>query len=258
VNHSKYIFIFSFCFLVYTQLSAQLIKKDEKLRLGIGIAGLASSQIDRMIDEIEEETARLGPKVTINPFKDNLTYFFEYSHDLGEDFAYQLNIQYNSGNMSNDQTDLSLTTRQGMLFEYTIYEVSFDLVYYLPVFMIGTSQTSLVLGVGPDLSYVETLSLYYLNRQPAFVQSVRCKRNGGIPGARFYLGWDIPYVESFSIQFRAGYTYRREKKLPAETEELLIDNSESGFEHMDPAFFESFGSYNLSQIWFTFSMAYRF
>ena len=244
--------------LVISQLSAQMIRKDEKIRLGIGIAGLASSQIDQMIDEIEKATEQLGPGVTINPFKEAITYFFEYSHDLGETFAYQLNLQYSSGKKSNENRDLPAQTLQGMLFEYNIYELSIDLVYYLPLFNISTSQTSLVIGAGPDLSYVETLSFYYLNQQPAFAQSIKSKRNGGIAGGRVFAGWNIPYVESFSLQLRAGYTYRPKKDLPAETEEVLINNNNSDREKMDPAFFESFSTYNLSQYWITFSIAYRF
>ena len=254
----KYLYLIIISFLISTQLSAQLISMDEKIRLGIGIAGLASAQINQVHDEIERETARLGPMVTLKPIKDNITYFFEYSHDIGEDFAYQLNLQYSSGETNNDNADVQAQIRQGMLFEFKIYEFSLDIVYYHPLFMISTSQTSLVFGAGPDISYVETLLFYYNNQQPVFAQSLRTKRNGGLVGARAFLGWNIPYVESFSIQFRIGYTYRPKKELPGETEELLIENADTGNERMDPAFFESFSTYNLSQYWITFSLAYRF
>jgi len=254
----QYFYLVIISLLISDQLSAQLISKDEKIRLGIGIAGLASTQIDQMINEIEEETARLGPRVTVNPVKDHLTYFFEYSHELGEGFVYQLSLQYSSSKTSSENVDVQAQIKQGMLFEFSIYEVSLDIVYYYPLFMISTSQTSLVLGAGPDISYVETLSLYYNDQLPVFAQSLRAKRNGGLIGARAFLGWNIPYVESFSIQFRVGYTYRPEKKLPAETEELLIENIDAGIARMDPALFESFDSYNLSQYWITFSIAYRF
>jgi len=257
-KYLKYVYPFILTVVFITELPAQLITKDEKIRLGIGIAGLASKQIDQMIDEIEKRVAQLGPEVSINPFKENITFFFEYSHELGEGFAYQLNLQYSSGKTKDDNNDIQAQTSQGMLFEYNIYELSLDLVYYIPLFMISTSQTSLVLGAGPDLSYVETLSLYYLNQQPAFAQSIRCKRSGGVAGARFFLGWNIPYVESFSMQFRFGYTYRPKKQLPSETEELLIENTGTERDRMDTAYFESFDTYNLSQWWLTFSMAYNF
>jgi len=241
-----------------SELPAQLVTKEEKIRFGIGIAGLSSKQIDQMIDGIEEEVAQLGPEINVNPFKENITYFFEYSHEMGAGFAYQLNIQYSSDKTRDENTEIQEQITQGMLFEYNIYELSLDLVYYLPLFKISTSQTSLVFAAGPDLTYVETLSLYYLNQQPAFAQSIRCKRGGGVAGARFFLGWNIPYVESFSMQFRFGYTYRPQIQLPSETEELLIENTHTGRERMDPAYFESFDTYNLSQWWLTFSMAYSF
>ena len=258
IRHLNYIFTVIIILVFISELPAQLITKEEKIRLGIGIAGLSSKQIDQMIDGIEEEVAKLGPEVSVNPFKENITYFFEYSHEMGAGFAYQLNIQYSSNKTRDDNTDIQDQITQGMLFDYNIYELSLDFVYYLPIFMISTSQTSLVFGAGPDLSYVETLSLYYLNQQPAFAQSIRCKRAGGVAGARFLLGWNIPYVESFSMQFRFVYTYRPKIQLPSETEELLIENTNTGRERMDPAYFESFDTYNLSQWCLTFSMAYSF
>jgi hypothetical protein len=124
--------------------------------------------------------------------------------------------------------------------------------------MISTSQTSLIIGAGADLSYVETLALYYFDQEPAFAQSLRTKRNGGIVGSRVFAAWNIPYIESLSFQFRVGYTSRPQKKIPGETEELLINNSGREQEKMDPAFFESFDTYSLSQYLVTFSVAYLF
>jgi len=241
-----------------TQLFAQLVSKTEKVRLGIGIAGFGSKQIDQMIDRIEEETARIGPGVKVNPFNENLTYFFEYQSELGEGFSYQLNLQYSSGKTSSSNQDIRNLINQGLLFEYNIYEFSIDLVYYLPVFMISTSQTSLVIGAGPDFNYVETLSVYFFDQEPAFAQSIRNKRNGGLIGARAFAGWNIPYVESLSLQFRVGYTYRPKTQLPTQTEELLVNNTAFEKDKMDSEYFKSFDIYDLSQYWITFSVAYRF
>ena len=253
-------FILTILVLVFSgsHLLAQLITKNEKIRLGIGIAGLASDQINNMIAEIETETYRLGPGVNIDPFGGDITFFFEYESEVGSGFAYDLNIQYSSNKTRTDNSDIAIQVRQGLLFDYSIYEFSLDLIYYLPLFKISTSQTSLVFGAGPDIVYVELLSIYYLDQQPAFAQSIRNERNSGLLGARFYTGWNIPYVESLSFQFRLGYIYRPEKKIPGKTEELLIDNTAIGQEKMDTDFFESFDTYNLSQYWITFSVAYGF
>ena len=103
------VFVYTFILLFGCSaiLSAQLIIKDENIRLGVGITTLASSQIDKMIDEIEKETAKVGPGVEVPELSGNLTVFFEYESALDDDFSYLIYFQYNGNKMRTESTDHS-------------------------------------------------------------------------------------------------------------------------------------------------------
>ncbi len=253
-----FVYTFTVLFGCSAILSAQLITKDNRIRLGAGITTLASGQIDAMIDEIEEETAKVGPGVEVPSFNDNLTAFFEYESVLGDNFSYLIYIQYNGNKVTGETNDHINQIDQGLRFEYSIYEAGVTLAYAIPIFHISTSQTSLILGAGFDISYIETESFYYFDQRPVFVQTLKIKRNGGILGGRFFIGWHIPYVESLSFQLRAGYDLRPKTTLPGKTDEFIRETIENEREIMDPEVFEFYNTFNFSQVWVTISVAYLF
>jgi hypothetical protein len=254
------VFVYTFIMLFSCSaiLSAQLIKKDENIRLGVGITTLASSQIDKMFDEIEKETAKVGPGVEVPELSGNLTVFLEYESALDDDFSYLIYFQYNGNKMRTESIDHSNQIDQGLRFEYSIYEAGIALTYAIPIFNISTSQTSIILGAGVDLSFIETELFYYFDQRPLFVQTIEIQRNGGIIGGRFFVGWNIPYVESLSFQLRGGYDLRPKKKLPAKIDEFIRETIDQDREVMDPEVFESYDTFNFSQVWFTISVAYLF
>jgi hypothetical protein len=239
-------------------LRAQIIIRDEYVRFGAGISTLATNQIDNLINEIEKETAKLGPGVTVAPFNENLVIFLEYESVLAGDFLYQFYIQYTGNKIDAENTDVLNKIDQGLRFEYDIYQAGLTITYDLPIFKISTTQTSLRFGAGLDISFAEFESFYYFDQRPAFVQTLKTKRNSGIVGGRFFIAWHIPYVESLSLQLRVGYDLRATRKMPGETEEFTRENLTNDRDLMDPEVFDSFDSFNLSQMWVTFSMAYLF
>ena len=48
------------------------------------------------------------------------------------------------------------------------------------------------------------------------------------------------------------------KTLPGKTDEFIRETIDQDREIMDPEVFESYDTFNFSQIWFTFSVAYLF
>ena len=254
------VFVYTFILLFgcSATLSAQLITRDDRIRLGVGITTLASGQIDAMLDEIEHETAKVGPGVEVPPLSENLTVFLEYESALGDNFSYLVYVQYNGNKMRSETDDHINQIDQGLRFEYSIYEAGVTLAYAIPIFHISTSQTSLILGAGVDISFIETESFYYFDQRPAFVQTIKVERNGGFLGGRFFIAWHIPFVESLSFQMRAGYDLRPPKTLPGKTDEFIRETIDQDREIMDPEVFESYDTVNFSQIWCTFSVAYLF
>ncbi len=251
-------YILMFLFVFASMLSAQLITKDNRLRIGAGVSTLASGQIDAMIDEIEEETAKVGPGVEVPSFGDNLTAFLEYESLFADQFSYIIYFQYTGKKVGSESIDFVNQIDQGLRFDYSIYQAGLTFTYSIPIFNISTSQTSIVLGAGIDASYIETESFYYFDQRPAFVQTIKVKRNSGVMGGRFFAGWHIPFVESLSFQLRVGYDFRPKKTFPATTEEFIRETIEKDRDLMDPEVFASYETFNFSQVWVTFSTAYLF
>lgn len=254
----RLLYILAILFICPSLLSAQLITRSEKIRLGAGISTLATSQFDDMINEIEEETAKVGPGVEVPPFGDNLVAFFEYESKIAGQFSYLIYFQYTGKKINSESIDFVNQIDQGLSFDYSIYNGGLTFTYAIPIFNISTSQTRLILGAGVDISYVETESFYYFDQRPAFVQTINVKRDGGVIGGRFFLAWDIPYIESLSFQLRGGYDLRPEKTLPGKTEEYIRETIEKERDLMDPEVFASYETFNFSQGWITISVAYLF
>jgi len=236
----------------------QIIVKNELIRFGFGVSSMANDNFNDLIDIVEDASALIGPEIPMTRFNDHITFFLDYENELGDDFSYLLRFQYHSDITSGSNYDADQKIEQGMNYEFQLFEAGIDLVYYIPFITIGNTQTRFMFAAGPDLSYVEIESYYFFDQRPVYLQVLEMRRNNMIFGARFFIGVDIPFVESFNLQLRAGYNFRAEKTIPGEVDEIVYDDSGKENSMMDPLIFEDNNKYDFSQYWVTFAFAYRF
>jgi hypothetical protein len=247
-----------FIIISVSLLPGQIIVKDERIRFAVGVAGMTDGKIGTLGDVLQDAVPEYDPSLEITKFEPHIFLMIEYEKEVSKNFSYTFLFQYQSSRNTSTTRDKALGVEQGLNEEFQIFEVGFNLIYYIPFINIGTSETAILLGLGPDLSYTEVESFYFLDQRPAYIQAITAQNDGVIFGGKFFAGLDIPFVNSLFFQIRAGFSYRPERKLTANVDEQVFDNLGDGESVVDPAIFEENALFDFSHTWIMVSLAYRF
>jgi hypothetical protein len=244
--------------ICYGVTQAQVIRSDEKIRFSFGLATFTGEQINNLLQDLDRVTTENGLRLPASSFGDHLVYQLDYESNLWDRIYYLFSIRYSKESVQKESNDINNQIYQGLNYTLTMVQGSASLLYHFPVYNLNTGSLDLVTGAGLELLYADANLLYIYSQLPVKYQKIEFLRTGFISGGRIFVGLEIPFIPSTFLQLQTGYSLLPGKKLTGQVKSANLDIPVGALEPINPDVFVRNDTYNLSQLWLIFGLAYFF
>jgi hypothetical protein len=252
MNKLKIVLLILVCIGINT-LSAQVVKKDTKIRFNVGMSSFSSSELNEIADDLKEASFLINSysKFLSPKFSQHLLVSADYEIKIDNNWSYLFTIEYHNAIVSTENVDNIRLISQAFSYEITFAVAGLSLAYYHPVFNSDFGYAHLFAGVGLDLFYADlNLDHYFYEYPKDGEQTIKYRGTSYNPGGKCFVGFEIPFTPTIFVKLQTGFSYRVINDLSGKIELNKPEPfSQSLFKRE---------SYNISGVWGTLGIAYLF
>ncbi len=120
--------------IIISSIQGQVVKRDSKIRLGFGLAGFVSNDVNSLINYFEQSTKEIsaGTGISRSQFKKHLFYTIEYEIDLNQIFSYMFTFEIHKDHLSTSDVNYDNFESQHINFDLSYITTGTAFTYYYP------------------------------------------------------------------------------------------------------------------------------
>lgn len=209
---TKTILLTIILFLFVHNMTAQVVRKDTRVRIFAGVSTLLSDAVNDHIRSFEAQTKSFDFDLDMSTFGSHFLFGLEYEKYILKNISVQASFEYHNEFLSGYDyyTATGLETEHGLNYDFTFSVFALSAVYYHPVFDLNLGKAYVFAGAGGELIYTSVELDYFFNpvQDQTRLQVIRLDRTGYSSGTKIFAGMEIPFLPSVFLQMRAGISYR--------------------------------------------------